>query len=50
MNRAAQELARLGHAKRREPILNRARMIRAEIGLAPLPALAPELILSERLR
>ena len=45
MNAAARELAIIGHAKSREPVLTKARQIRAELRLPPSPALNPTLVL-----
>lgn len=40
------DAARIGHAKRREPILAKARQMLADMGKEPDPRLAPPLILS----
>jgi hypothetical protein len=46
VNAAARELGLIAAAKSREPVLARARQIRAETGQAPDPRLNPPLILS----
>lgn len=46
MSPAARELALIGHAKSREPVLSLARKMREAMQLPPHPALAPPLILS----
>lgn len=45
MNAAARELGLIAAAKAKEPILERARQMRAEQGLKPHPALYPVLVL-----
>ena len=47
MSPAARELAIIGAAKSREPVLTKARQIRAAYDLPPSPALNPTLVLTQ---